>query len=233
MVNELIRLRDLYGVEYFEFWDELFLSNLKFVRAFLALYQDQIRLPFSINSRVEVMNEQFCKTAADAGCHTIWFGIESGDERYRSEMLGRKMTNEAVIAAAENCKRAGINRLTFNIVGKPLETAENMRQTLALNKLIAPEHFFFFSYIPLRGTPLYERAKQEALLLPDSKNLQYLASANDRPFRLNLKECPERLSATEYDSICVEMLGFQAQNNRLNFYADDRSTPETLVARTT
>ena len=229
MVNELIRLRELYDVEYFEFWDELFLSNLKFVRAFLALYKEQIRLPFSINSRVEVMNEQFCRTAAEAGCHTIWFGIESGDEQYRAEMLGRKMTNDAVIAAAENCKRAGINRLTFNIVGMPMETAENMRQTLALNQTIAPEHFFFFSYIPLRGTPLYDRAKRAGLLLPDSKNLQYLASANDRPFRLNLKECPELLSATEYDSICMEMLAFQARNNRLNFYADQNALPENLA----
>lgn len=162
MVNELIRLRDRYNVGYFEFWDELFLSNLKFVRAFFAIYKERIGLPFSINSRVEVMNEKFCAEAKDAGCHTIWFGIESGDETYRSTMLGRKMKNEQVIEAAKNCKAAGINRLTFNIVGMPLETAENMRQTLELNRLIAPEFFFFFPYIPLRGTPLYDRAKPRA-----------------------------------------------------------------------
>ena len=110
MVDELIRLRDKYNVGYFEFWDELFLSNLKFVRAFFEIYKERVRLPFSINSRVEVMNEEFCRTAAEAGCHTIWFGIESGDEEYRSKMLGRKMTNQQVIDAASNCKKAGINR---------------------------------------------------------------------------------------------------------------------------
>ena len=120
------------------------MHNLKFVNAFFEIYKEKIRLPFSINSRVEVMNEGFCKTAADAGCHTIWFGIESGDEEYRSKRLGRKMKNQQVIDAAANCKEAGINRLTFNIVGMPLETAGNMRQTLELNKAIAPEHFFFF-----------------------------------------------------------------------------------------
>ena len=160
MVDELIRLRDLYQVGYFEFWDELFLSNLKFVRAFFEIYKEKIHLPFSINSRVEVMNEKFCQTAAEAGCHTIWFGIESGDEEFRAKMLGRKMTNEQVLEAAANCKNAGINRLTFNIVGTPLETAENMRQTLRLNREIAPEHFFFFPYIPLRGTPLYNIARK-------------------------------------------------------------------------
>ena len=220
MVDELERLRDLYDVGYFEFWDELFLSNLKFVRAFFAIYQQRIRLPFSINSRVEVMNEEFCQTAAAAGCHTIWFGIESGDEEYRGRMLGRKMKNQQVIAAADNCKRAGINRLTFNIVGMPLETASNMRQTLKLNQRIAPEHFFFFPYIPLRGTPLYDIARKEGLLLEHKKNLHYLSAANDRQFTLNMKERPELLTQDEYNAICLEMLAFQEQNNRLT-YSDD------------
>lgn len=221
MVTELIRLRDRYNVGYFEFWDELFLSNLKFVRAFFELYKEQIGLPFSINSRVEVMNEKFCQSAKEAGCHTIWFGIESGDETYRSTMLGRKMTNQQVIEAAENCKRAGINRLTFNIVGMPLETAENMRQTLELNQRIEPEFFFFFPYIPLRGTPLYERAKAEGLLLTSKRNLHYLSAANDRQFTLNMKECPELLSAEQYNEICQQMLAFQESNNRLSFADED------------
>lgn len=224
MVNELIRLRDRYNVGYFEFWDELFLSNLKFVRAFFEIYKEKIRLPFSINSRVEVMNEKFCESAADAGCHTIWFGIESGDEKYRSTMLGRKMTNLQVAEAAENCKKAGINRLTFNIVGMPLETAENMRQTLELNRRIAPEFFFFFPYIPLRGTPLYERAKAEGLLLTTKKNLHYLSAANDKQFTLNMKERPDLLTAEDYNTICQEMLAFQESNNRLSL-DDDSGRP--------
>jgi len=230
MVDELIRLRDQYNVGYFEFWDELFLSNLKFVNAFFEIYKEKIRLPFSINSRVEVMNEKFCKTAADAGCHTIWFGIESGDEEYRSKRLGRKMKNQQVIEAAANCKEAGINRLTFNIVGMPLETAGNMRQTLELNKAIAPEHFFFFPYIPLRGTPLYNTAKEEGLLLTNKRNLHYLSAANDRQFTMNMKEQPELLTQEEYNAICMEMLAFQEANNRLTY--DEGTQGESPAAAT-
>ncbi len=217
LVAELERLKGEYDVGYFEFWDELFLSNLKFVREFFVLYKQRIKLPFSINSRTEIMNEEFCQTAADAGCHTIWFGIESGDEKYRNTMLGRKMTNKHILDAAENCKKAGIQRLTFNIVGMPLESAENMRETLKLNRAIAPEHFFFFPYIPLRGTPLYDTAKAEGLLQPLKKNLHYLSAANARDFKLNLKEDPSRLSEAEYAEICTDMLEFQRSNNRLRY----------------
>ena len=176
------------------------------------------------------MGEDFCKLAAEAGCHTIWFGIESGDEEYRSKFLGRKMKNEQVIAAAENCKRAGINRLTFNIVGAPLETAANMRETLKLNQLISPEHFFFFPYIPLRGTPLYEMAKKEGLLDIDKKNLHYLSAVNDKVFTLNMKERPDLLSAEEYNEICQEMLAFQTANNRLTYSDDEFDSSDAASA---
>ena len=81
------------------------------------------------------------------------------------------MKNQQIIDAADNCKKAGINRLTFNIVGAPLETAANMRETLKLNQRIAPEHFFFYPYIPLRGTHLYNIAKKEGLMQENKKNL--------------------------------------------------------------
>jgi radical SAM superfamily enzyme YgiQ (UPF0313 family) len=217
MVDEMIRLRDEYDIEYFEFWDELFLSNLKFVNAFFKIYKERINLPFSINSRVEVMSEKFCNSAAEAGCHTIWFGIESGDEKYRSEMLGRKMKNQQVIEAAENCKKAGIYRLTFNIVGMPMETSENKRKTLALNKTISPEFFFFFPYVPLRGTPLYNIAQEKKLLRINKKTTHYLSAVNDRVFEMNLVEQPELMTAKEYNDICLEMVAFQEANNRLSY----------------
>ena len=118
--------------------------------------------------------------------------------------------------------RAGINRLTFNIVGAPLETAANMRETLKLKPAHRAGALFLFPYIPLRETPLYNIAKKEGLLLETKKNLHYLSAANDRQFTLNMKERPELLTADEYNEICMEMLEFQEQNNRLT-YSDSES----------
>jgi len=111
----------------------------------------------------------------------------------------------------------------------PLETADNMRQTLKLNQTISPEHFFFFPYIPLRGTPLYDTAKKEGLLLTNKKNLHYLSAANDRQFTLNMKERPELLNADEYNEICMEMLAFQEANNRLSYTDHDEPAEQASV----
>jgi radical SAM superfamily enzyme YgiQ (UPF0313 family) len=212
LIDELCQLRDRYGVDYFEFWDELFLANMKFAYHFLELYKKRIRLPFSINSRVEKMDEKFCYTAKEAGCNTIWFGIESGSEHYRIKNLGRKMTNEQIITAAENARQVGIQRLTFNIIGMPFETREQMLETLEINKTIRPEFFFFWPYIPLRGTPLYDVAKKAGLLLDQTVG-NYLEGAIKG--KLNLKEHEGGVTETEFHEICSLMQQFQQENNRL------------------
>jgi hypothetical protein len=55
--------------------------------------------------------------------------------------------------------------------------------------------------------------------------MHYLSAANDRQFTLNMKECPELLTAHDYDEICREMLAFQEANNRLTY--SDEETGET------
>lgn len=218
-IAELCRLRDRYAVDYFEFWDELFLSNMKFAYEFLELYRRQIGLPFSVNSRVEKMDEQFCRTARAAGCHTIWFGIESGSEAYRQTRLGRRMTNAQIIKASDNARKYGIRRLTFNIAGMPFETKENLLETLELNRTICPDFFFFFPYIPLRGTPLYAVAKQHDLLLEKTAQ-DYLEGARSGTFHLNIKEHAGGMSNEEFQHICMQMAEFQLANNRLDMDED-------------
>ncbi len=67
-INELIRLRDRYKVEYFEFWDELFFGDVPWVLSLFEEYQKKVKVPFSVVSRIEVMDYELCKKAADAGC---------------------------------------------------------------------------------------------------------------------------------------------------------------------
>jgi hypothetical protein len=75
---------------------------------------------------------------------------------------------------------------------------------------------------------LYNIAKEEGLLLESKKELHYLSAANDRQFTLNMKECPELLTAEEYNEICCEMLEFQEANNRLS-YDDEGSEISATV----
>ncbi|MBI5259261.1 MAG: B12-binding domain-containing radical SAM protein [Burkholderiales bacterium] len=216
LIDELARLKASYAVEYFEFWDELFMVDVKYAVKFFKEYERAIGLPFSINARVERMSPDFCQTARSAGCHTIWFGIESGSERYREQRLGRKMKNADILWAAQNARDVGIQRLTFNIIGMPFETLADAEETLALNEAIAPEFFHFFTYIPLEGTPLYEVARREQLLIPkDNVSSDYLAGRRLHGYRLNIREHAGGMTPDEFRDIGNRMEAFQLRNNRL------------------
>ncbi len=224
MVDELERLRDHYDVQFFEVWDELFMANMKFAREFIELYGKQVNTPFSINARIEKMDGGFCNAAADAACHTMWFGLETGSQHYRDKWLGRPMGNEQIISAADNARNAGIHRHTFNMVGMPFETRDDMMQTLQINQIIQPEFFWFFTYMPLQGTPMHELLKTANLLKPGHGG-DYLAGQRegDRAgdFHLNILQHPDAATEEEFREVCVAMQTFQRQNNRLSF-ADRR-----------
>lgn len=221
LVEELCRLRDHYHVSYFEFWDELFLFNMKYVNNFLELYKKHIGLPFSITSRVERMDEKFCKNARDAGCHAVWFGIESGSEAYRHKRLQRMMTNEQILWAAENARKAGIRRVTLNIVGMPFESRQDMMATLEINRAIRPEVFQFFPFMPLRGTELYELAEREGLLLDDVPG-DFGASMRTGTYLMNLKEHEGGVSAEEFNEVCHLMDKLRSEITDPDFYSKTR-----------
>ena len=80
----------------------------------------------------------------------------------------------------------------------------------------------------MRGTPLYDTAKENGLLLTAKKNLHYLSAANDRQFTLNMKESPDLLTQDEYNEICMEMLAFQERNNRLSYTDDNQGGVDSV-----
>mgnify|MGYP003343582224 CR=1 FL=1 len=104
LVEDLVRLRDRWAVDFFQFWDEEFLYDMRYARDLLGRYRDRVARPFSMFVRVENMTDELCGLAAASGCHSMWFGVESGSERYRREHLGRRMSNEVILAAAERAK---------------------------------------------------------------------------------------------------------------------------------
>ena len=215
LVESLGNLKDRYGVQFFEFWDELFIFNSLFIKEFFELYRREIRLPFSFMARVEKMDEVFCKTAAEAGCAVIWFGVECGNEDYRHRILNRGMTNRQILTAAGNARKFGIQRLTLNMVGMPFETEANMLETLALNRAIDPEFFAFFVYLPLKGTRLYDVVQESDLAIPDMAG-DVLEGLRKENFRLNIRAHAGGVTNRKFQEICMQMLQFGQENNRLS-----------------
>jgi len=211
VIEGLVNLKHRYGVEYFQFADEMFLSDMVYARQCLRAYQKDVCLPFSIFSHVERMTPEFCEFAAGAGCHSMWFGVESGSESYRRRYLNRTMSNEEILRAAQNARRAGIKLMIFNMIGMPFESKGDMLRTIELTRQIDPERAVFGQYVPLPATPLYELARESGLLLPTEEGRQMWELGH-----LNLREHPLGATRAELSEITQEIWRYHAENNRFD-----------------
>lgn len=201
LVAELVRLRDRYRVDFFQFWDEEFLYEPRYARELLALYHRDVGLPFSIFARPETMTDESCRFAAAMGCHSIWFGVESGSEQYRRRFLERRMSNDRILAAAATARRHGIKRMAFAMVGLPFESAADVRGTLDLCRAIGAELTIVSQFLPLPGTPLYELCRNADLLLPPAAEHQVWPLGT-----LNMQEHPDGISRGEMRALADEIM---------------------------
>lgn len=203
LVRELARLRDRYTIEFFQFWDEEFLYDARYVRRLLDAYRSVVGVPFSIFARPDNMTDDLCARAAAAGCHSMWFGVESGSDAYRRRYLNRRTANGMLLDAASTARRHGIKLMVFSMVGLPFERRAQAEETLAFIHDMGPELAIFSQFVPLPGTPLYDLCREHDLLLPPSAEHQMWPIG-----RLNIKEHPDGMTADEMAVVAAAIMRY-------------------------
>ncbi len=139
--------------------DDIFGPNFKWRKDFCTQYKERIykkyNMGFMVLLRVEMcQKDKLLKVLKDAGALKIFFGVESGDEAQRKEVLDRQMSDETIYTAFANCHKNGLETLAVNIIGFPDETEEMIKKTVALNSSLGMTHSGVNVFYPYRGTPL-------------------------------------------------------------------------------
>jgi len=164
VITELKDAKEKYKIKSVYFWDDVFITNKKWLLEFTDMYVREIRLPFHCLSRPENVTSETIQILKRGGCKRINIGLESGSKRVRSEILNRHMTNERIIEAARLIKEAGIDLVFFNLFGIPGETEDEMMETVNLNLKINPSGLFTFSLTPFPGLDITKYALSQGLL---------------------------------------------------------------------
>ena len=108
--------------------------------------------------RIECADEDVLRAMKDMNCTLIKFGLESGDEALRREVLKRRITDERTIEVFERCRRLGLKAHTFCIIGFPDETRRQIWRTVRLNQRLRPDRTQISIFYPYAGTELGEAA---------------------------------------------------------------------------
>lgn len=160
IIREIQELQKEYHVDGIAFPDDTFTQNKRWLNEFCNEYAKRVSLPFSCNGRIENIDSEICSVMSDANCNSIMFGVESGSEKLRRETLRRPISDEMIISAFENAKRVGIKTFSYNMIGIPYESLEDMEKTLELNKKLSPDEVQCTYFYPFPGTDLFYLCKE-------------------------------------------------------------------------
>lgn len=162
VVQELKWLKERYHFDHIWFCDDIFGLKPGWVQEFATLTeQENLQLRFKIQSRADLLvQENYIKSLARAGCENTWMGAESGSQDILDAM-DKGTTIEQIHTATRLLKQYGIRPSFFIQFGYPGETKEDIRKTIRMIRELMPSELGISVSYPLPGTVFYERVKAE------------------------------------------------------------------------
>lgn len=166
VVNEL---EMLYRQGYREavFVDDNFTQNIPRVEEICRLITARgIRMKLYCEGRVGHAQLPFLRTMKEAGFNVIYFGAESSSPRVL-DFYHKRQTPQGTAEAVTNAKKAGMLVITSFILGAPVETREEMRQTIQFARSMRPHgvQYNILDYLP--GTPLWADLEAQGMVKED------------------------------------------------------------------
>ena len=165
-------LSSKYGVTLFDFADETFTVRRKWLFEFCEKYKRKFNTRFVFQTRCDNVDYESLKAIRDTGCTEINFGIESGNEKFRNEILGRRMSDETIFNAFTQAKRLGFRVCSFNMVGMPNETENMIIDTIKMNKKLEVDAHNVCIFYPFPGTKLGDLCEEKGWIAGTGANLE-------------------------------------------------------------
>lgn len=180
VIQEIKNLQNKYGFRTLIFNDDILLLNRNWSFKFLEKYGKEIKKPFICSTTVNLLNEEIVKKLKEAGCYSVFFGIETGNEELRKNILKKNITNEQIFKATKLLRKYGIISRPTNLLGIPGESIENAFETLELNIKAKPDVSWCSIFVPYPGVELREVAIEEGLLDKDDRKevVSYFSTTN-------------------------------------------------------
>ena len=152
IIAEIKESVQLYCIESFSIDDDTFTFDNKVVVEFCEKVKE-LKLTWSCQTRTDV-NTSTLKLMKDAGCASMYVGVESGSQRMLDLMgKGNSVDNNELFLHA--CKENAINVWCNMMVGYPGETIDDMSKSLAFLKRTLPERVCVSQVTPFPGTKLW------------------------------------------------------------------------------
>ena len=158
---ELADVKESIGPDHIWFADDIFGLRSAWVTEFAdAVTELDAHIPFTMQSRCDLMSTEAVAGLARAGCQEVWLGAESGSQAVLDAM-DKGITVDEIRAARQRLGEAGIRACFFVQFGYPGERWRDIEATIALVRDALPDDIGVSVSYPLPGTRFHEMVAQD------------------------------------------------------------------------
>jgi radical SAM superfamily enzyme YgiQ (UPF0313 family) len=192
VVDEIVGLRDRYGLEGIWFKDSIFNMKASWTRDFCEeMIGRRVGIEWQALTRVNLLKDDELALMKKAGLRQIDLGIESGSPK-SLKRLNKQITVEQIREKVKLAKKH-VRVFGFFMIGIPGETEEDVEQTFEFAKTLNLDRWSWSIYSPLPGSALYDELVSEGRVKPirlDHENIHFT-----RPYEGITGVSPEKLQA--------------------------------------
>jgi anaerobic magnesium-protoporphyrin IX monomethyl ester cyclase len=164
VVDDMEALHNKYGESQFTFYDDAFTINRNHTLEMCADIKARgLDVEWDCETRVDAVDKELLEKMHDAGCITIWFGVESGSEKMLDKMH-KKINREQVRSAFKLAQKAGMMTIASAVIGFPGETEETAWETIDFINSLNPDDIGCYIATPYPGTPMYDEVVKNGWL---------------------------------------------------------------------
>jgi anaerobic magnesium-protoporphyrin IX monomethyl ester cyclase len=158
---EMAYLKRNFDPQHIWFADDIFGFRVDWVRRFSKAAQDEgAALPFTIQTRADLVTPAMAVALREAGCSEAWIGAESGSQRILDAM-NKGTTVAEIVAARQRLGASGIRAGFFIQLGYLGEKLEDLIATCRLIEETRPDDIGVSVSYPLPGTRFYAAVEQQ------------------------------------------------------------------------
>ncbi len=156
---EMAHLKRSFGAEHIWFADDIFGFRVEWLNRFADIVQDTgDGLPFTIQTRADLVTEDAARALGRAGCREVWIGAESGSQQILDAM-NKGTTVDEILRARHRLGSQGVRVGFFIQLGYLGEGLDELLATRQLIETARPDDIGVSVSYPLPGTRFHEQVR--------------------------------------------------------------------------
>jgi radical SAM superfamily enzyme YgiQ (UPF0313 family) len=165
VIQEMRWFRDELGADGIQFYDETFtVHRERVVELCRALIEENLRMPWTCFTRVDLVDEELLRLMHRAGCYQIFFGVETGVPRLL-KMIRKRTTLDQARHAFRLTRKIGIETVASFMLTLPTETVEETWESIRFGLELDPDYVYWLTFTPYPGTELSRLAEETGTIV--------------------------------------------------------------------